>query len=74
MHLDNQIAWLDAMKEQSSNFKKIRGLVITGWQRYDHLGTLCELLPVSLCFEIVCYCHFTKVFIIFSVWSSIVNT
>lgn len=46
MHLDNNIAWLGAMKEQSGNFQNIRGLVITGWQRYDSLAVLCELLPV----------------------------
>lgn len=48
MHLDNNIAWIGAMKEQASNFKSIRGLVLTGWQRYDHLATLCELLPSGL--------------------------
>lgn len=49
MHLDNNIAWLGALEEQSTNFKTIQGLVITGWQRYDHLATLCELLPVHYC-------------------------
>ncbi|KAH9388663.1 Hydrolase [Tyrophagus putrescentiae] len=48
MHLDNNIAWLGAMKEQSGNFQNIRGLVITGWQRYDSLAVLCELLPAGL--------------------------
>ncbi|KAH9423131.1 Hydrolase [Dermatophagoides pteronyssinus] len=48
MHLDNNIAWLQALDEQARNFKEIRGLVITGWQRYDHLATLCELLPSGL--------------------------
>lgn len=47
MHLDNNIAWLKALEEQRHFFKNIRGLVITGWQRYDHLATLCELLPVN---------------------------
>src|SRR2546427_448175 len=36
------------MTEQRKNFKSIRGIVITGWQRYDHFGTLCELLPAGL--------------------------
>lgn len=48
MHLDNNIAWLGALQEQQDNFKKVQGIVITGWQRYDHLANLCELLPVSL--------------------------
>lgn len=53
MHLDNNIAWLLALQEQDKKFQNIQGLVITGWQRYDHLGNLCELLAVkfldSLC-------------------------
>jgi hexosaminidase len=36
------------LKEQKSNFKQVRGLVLTGWQRYDHFATLCELLPAAL--------------------------
>ena len=48
MHLENNIAWLDIMSKQSKNFKSFRGIVITGWQRYDHLGVLCELFPSGL--------------------------
>uniref|UniRef100_A0A0R3RIN7 Beta-N-acetylhexosaminidase n=1 Tax=Elaeophora elaphi TaxID=1147741 RepID=A0A0R3RIN7_9BILA len=27
---------------------KISGIILTGWQRYDHYGPLCETLPVSI--------------------------
>lgn len=48
MHLDNNLGWLSVMSEQHDKFKSFRGIVVTGWQRYDHLGTLCELLPAGL--------------------------
>ncbi|GBM82078.1 Hexosaminidase D [Araneus ventricosus] len=48
MHLENNEAWLDVMAEQHKKFGNFRGIVITGWQRYDHLATLCELLPAGL--------------------------
>ena len=49
MHLENNQAWLEVMYEQHRNFKgSFRGIVITGWQRYDHLGVLCELFPSGL--------------------------
>jgi len=53
-HYRNNLAWLDVMQRESdideshgkpSNF---RGLVLTGWSRYDHFAVLCELLPVAL--------------------------
>lgn len=36
------------MAEQNKNFKSLRGIAVTGWQRYDHLGVLCETLPAGL--------------------------
>jgi hexosaminidase len=49
-HLENNMAWIEVMAEQNKNFKSIRGIAITGWQRYDHLATLCELFPVITIF------------------------
>ncbi|VEN38850.1 unnamed protein product [Callosobruchus maculatus] len=48
-HLENNLRWLDVMATQASSFKDgMRGLVLTGWQRYDHFAVLCELLPSAL--------------------------
>jgi hypothetical protein len=33
------------------NFKQflnLKGLIITGWSRYDHLAVLCELFPIGI--------------------------
>ncbi|KAG8234758.1 hypothetical protein J437_LFUL006590, partial [Ladona fulva] len=48
-HLDNNLRWLDVMSRESTKFKGgFRGLVLTGWQRYDHFAVLCELLPAAV--------------------------
>lgn len=48
MHLENNEAWVSVMNDQSDYFKSFRGIAITGWQRYDHLATLCETFPAAL--------------------------
>ncbi|KAK2717605.1 hexosaminidase D-like [Artemia franciscana] len=48
-HIDNNANWLAVMRSEGTRFKNgVRGLVLTGWQRYDHFAVLCELLPGSL--------------------------
>ncbi|XP_054721330.1 hexosaminidase D-like [Uloborus diversus] len=47
-HLENNKAWLTVMREQNSTFKGFRGIALTGWQRYDHFASLCELLPAAI--------------------------
>jgi hexosaminidase len=34
-HLDNNMAWLSVAREQRPHFAEVRGLVLTGWQRYE---------------------------------------
>lgn len=47
MHLENNEAWVSVMNDQRDSFRSFRGIVITGWQRYDHLATLCETFPAA---------------------------
>ncbi|KAB0790321.1 hypothetical protein PPYR_12458 [Photinus pyralis] len=48
-HLENNLRWLDVMSQQNQLFKQgLSGIILTGWQRYDHFAILCELFPASL--------------------------
>ncbi|KAL4240788.1 hypothetical protein ACF0H5_001576 [Mactra antiquata] len=53
-HVDNHLAWLGVIDRMKSKFENIRGIAITGWQRYDHYAILCELLPQALPSLAVC--------------------
>ncbi|CAG9532841.1 unnamed protein product [Cercopithifilaria johnstoni] len=44
----NNKEWIIHRKLYGDLFQSFRGLIITGWQRYDHFAVLCELLPVGL--------------------------
>eukprot|EP00794_Sanderia_malayensis_P000314 gene314-944_t len=48
-YINNHLSWLSLVKELPSEASsKIKTIVITGWSRYDHYASLCELLPVAL--------------------------
>lgn len=46
-HLENHKSWMQLVSEYSRKIK-FEGIIITGWQRYDHFAVLCELLPVGI--------------------------
>ncbi|GFS21284.1 hexosaminidase D-like [Elysia marginata] len=53
-HLDNHQAWSHLLISIRSKFKIVRGIALTGWQRYDHYAVLCELFPQGLPSLAVC--------------------
>ncbi|XP_020822377.1 hexosaminidase D isoform X3 [Phascolarctos cinereus] len=51
-HLKNNIQWLKVA--DSGPAEMLQGIVLTGWQRYDHFSVLCELLPMGIPSLAVC--------------------
>ncbi|XP_046673115.1 hexosaminidase D-like [Homalodisca vitripennis] len=47
-HVSNHQQWLATQEQISDRFQQVCGIAFTGWSRYDHYATLCELLPPSL--------------------------
>ena len=46
-HFSNNAAWLDVIGRENGKLGKrqfFRGIVLTGWSRYDHFAVLCELV------------------------------
>ncbi|XP_066877696.1 hexosaminidase D isoform X3 [Kogia breviceps] len=51
-HLRNHMQWLQVAG--SVPVDTLQGIILTGWQRYDHFSVLCELLPVGIPSLAVC--------------------
>lgn len=46
--INNHQSWLKITADLSRNNVEISGIALTGWSRFDHDSSLCELLPASL--------------------------
>ncbi|XP_069916183.1 hexosaminidase D isoform X2 [Oryctolagus cuniculus] len=62
-HLHNHTQWLQVAGSAPTD--ALRGIVLTGWQRYDHFSVLCELLPVGIpslaaCLQLLLHGGFTE--------------
>ncbi|XP_017170034.1 hexosaminidase D isoform X6 [Mus musculus] len=45
-HIRNHELWLQVAGSGPKD--ALQGIILTGWQRYDHFSVLCELLPVGI--------------------------
>lgn len=52
-HVENHRQWLKVAASVSATVR-LKGIALTGWQRYDHLSVLCELMPVALPSLVTC--------------------
>ncbi|XP_063980369.1 hexosaminidase D-like [Diachasmimorpha longicaudata] len=47
-HISNHERWLEELGIHGNKINEFRGTAFTGWSRYDHYATLCELLPTAI--------------------------
>jgi hypothetical protein len=45
----DQVSWINQLNSYiPTKWKNFDGVILTGWSRYDHFLSLCELLPYSI--------------------------
>lgn len=45
----DQVSWIRQLNSYiPSKWQNFDGMILTGWSRYDHFLSLCELLPYSI--------------------------
>lgn len=65
-HINNHLSWINLINSFDIELKsKVKGIAVTGWSRYDHFATLCELLPtafpcLALCLQVLREESFTR--------------
>ncbi|KAM3722042.1 Hexosaminidase [Dirofilaria immitis] len=48
-YLANQQSYVELYEKEKIDLDgKISGIILTGWQRYNHYSPLCEILPISI--------------------------
>lgn len=47
-HLSNHERWLEELGTHVGKISEFRGVALTGWSRFDHYATMCELLPTAI--------------------------
>eukprot|EP00112_Aurelia_sp_Birch-Aquarium-sp1_P019757 Seg495.12 transcript_id=Seg495.12/GoldUCD/mRNA.D3Y31 product="Hexosaminidase D" protein_id=Seg495.12/GoldUCD/D3Y31 len=48
-YINNHLSWLSFVQQLPAETRiKVKGITVTGWSRYDHYATLCELFPAAL--------------------------